>query len=209
MARLCANGVTIFAEVSHGQREQRSQERDEEAEKGQEVVLFTLETDRLLVRPWTSADREAFTAFTRDPELMRYVHGGVAYTEEEIDEFLSRQARQLAEHDLCMGALVERATNRVVGVAGAQPLGNDIEIGWWLARDVWRRGHATEIGRAAMRHVLETLGRERVIAIIDPGNVRSAAVVNRLGFRCEGRVTGADLGHRKPEIVVDLYVKER
>jgi RimJ/RimL family protein N-acetyltransferase len=168
--------------------------------------LFNLETERLLVRPWTPADRAAFTAFTQDAEIMRYVHGGAPFTEAEIDDFFARQARQLESFDMCMGALVERATNRVVGVAGAQPLGSDVEIGWWLGRDVWGRGYATEIGDAAKHFVLAQ--RPRVVAIISPGNEKSKAVVTRLGFRHEGLFTGEQLGHRKPEIVVDLYVAE-
>ncbi|MCW2988837.1 MAG: hypothetical protein JWM24_1775, partial [Solirubrobacterales bacterium] len=160
--------------------------------------MFRLETERLVLRPWETTDRAAFTVLAHDPEIMKFVHGGTPYSEEEIDEFLARQARQLAEHDLTMGALVEKESGRVVGVTGIQPLGTsgDLEIGWWLARDVWGRGYATEAGGAAMRHVLETLNRPRVVAIIDPDNVASRRVVERLGFHLDGRYTGAQLGHR-------------
>jgi ribosomal-protein-alanine N-acetyltransferase len=172
--------------------------------------MFRLETDRLYIRPWTPADRPAFTGLTEDPEVMRYVHGGQPYAEDEVDEWFTRQARQLAEHDVCMGALIEKASGRLVGIAGTQPLGTtgNFEIGWWLARDVWGRGYATEAGGAAMRHVLETLGHKRVVAIIDPDNEPSKRVVGRLGMHYESRVTGEQLGHRKPQIVVDLFAKE-
>ena len=172
--------------------------------------MFGLETDRLFIRPWTPADRPAFIGLTEDPEVMRYVHGGLPYAEDEVDEWFTRQARQLAEHDVCMGALIEKATGRLVGIAGTQPLGTtgNLEIGWWLARDVWGRGYATEAGGAAMRHVLETLGHKRVVAIIDPDNEPSKRVVGRLGMHYESRVTGEQLGHRKPLIVVDLFAKE-
>src|SRR5262249_15492718 len=59
------------------------------------------------------------------------------------------------------------------------------------------------------RHVLDALGRSRVMAIIDPGNEASVAVVKRLGFHYDRRVSGVELGHRKPEIVVDLFVRAR
>jgi ribosomal-protein-alanine N-acetyltransferase len=169
--------------------------------------VFRLETDRLIVRPWQPEERDSFAALARDREVQRYVHGGEPYSETEIDEFLARQARQLAEHDVCMGAIVEKASDRIVGVAGAQPLGTtgDLEIGWWLATEVWGRGYATEAGGAAMRHVLETLGRTRVVAVIDPPNEPSKRVVARLGMKFEGTFTGVQLGHRKPEIVVDLF----
>lgn len=173
--------------------------------------MFRLETERLLIRPWQDDDRAAFIGMARDPEVMRWVHRGEPYTDQEVEEFLARQNRQLAQHDMCMGPMVEKSSGRVVGLAGCQPLGlsDDLEIGWWLARDVWGRGYATEAGGAAMRHVLETLNKPRVVAIIDPGNDASVAVAKRLGMEYDGRYTGAQLTHRLPNIVVDLYYRNR
>jgi RimJ/RimL family protein N-acetyltransferase len=110
-----------------------------------------------------------------------------------------------------MGALVEKSTNVVAGISGVQPLGttNDIEIGWILGREAWGRGFATEAGAACMRYVLETLGRPRVVAIIDPANHPSKRVAARLGMTYEATYTGEQLGHRYPEIVVDLFARER
>jgi RimJ/RimL family protein N-acetyltransferase len=170
--------------------------------------MFRLDTERLFIRPWQPDDRPAFTGLTYDAEVMKYVHGGQPYAEEEVDEWFTRQARQLVEHDVCMGALIEKSSGRLVGIAGTQPLGTNLEIGWWLARDVWGRGYATEAGGAAMRHVLETLGHKRVVAIIHPDNEPSKRVVARLGMHYEARVTGEQVGHRKPEIVVDLFARE-
>ena len=57
--------------------------------------------------------------------------------------------------------------------------------------------------------MLEVLARPRVVAIIDPENSASKRVAARLGMEYEARYTGAQLGHRNPEIVVDLYVGVR
>jgi [ribosomal protein S5]-alanine N-acetyltransferase len=173
--------------------------------------MFRIETERLVIRPWQPDDRPAFTAVMAHPEVTQYVHGGQPYTEAEVDEWFARQSRQIAEHGMCMGALVEKATNRVVGLAGTQPLGttSDLEIGWILARDAWGHGYATEAGAAAMRHVLETLNRPRVVAIIDPGNEPSKRVAARLGMTYEATYTGEELGHRFPQIVVELFSRER
>ena len=171
--------------------------------------MFRLETDRLLIRPWQADDRAAFTALMSDSEVTHYVHGGLPYTEDEVDQFMARQERQLNEHDLCMGAAVVKATGDVIGIAGVQPLGTtgDLEIGWIFSRRSWGNGYATEAGREAMRYVLETLGRQRVVAIIDPENDPSKRVADRLGMTYEARYTGVELGHRNPEIVVDLFFR--
>jgi len=172
--------------------------------------MFRLETERLVIREWEPSDRPAFRAMAQDPVVMRYINDGVPLSEEQIDAALSRQRRNAEELGFCMGALVEKASGEVVGVAGIQPLGTtgDLEIGWWLAQRVWKRGYATEAGEAAMRHVLETLGRARVVAIIDPPNEASKRVAARLGLRLERRTNGVELGHRLPEIVVDLFSRE-
>jgi len=173
--------------------------------------MFLIETERLVIRPWQPDDRPAFTAVMSNPEVTQYLNGGKPYTDTDVDQFLERQARQLAEHGMCMGALVEKSTNVVAGISGVQPLGTtaDIEIGWILGRDAWGRGFATEAGAACMRYVLETLNRPRVVAIIDPANHPSKRVAARLGMTYEATYTGAELGHRFPEIVVDLFARER
>ncbi len=146
-----------------------------------------------------------------DSAVTQYIHGGRPYTDEDVDEFFGRQSRQLAEHDICMGAVIERESGLVVGIAGIQPLGTtpDLEIGWIFDRTTWGRGYATEAGAAAMHHVLHMLDRPRVVAIIDPDNEPSKRVAARLGMQYENRYTGAQLGHRKPEISVDLFYRDR
>jgi RimJ/RimL family protein N-acetyltransferase len=171
--------------------------------------MFQLETDRLLIRQWRDDERDAFVRITSNSEVTEFVHGGRPYSDQEIDDFFARQRRQLAEHDVCMGALVEKETGRIVGISGVQPLGTtaDLEIGWILERDSWGRGYATEAGRAAMNHVLHTLARPRVVAIIDPLNAPSKAVAARLGMTYDRLWTGVELGHRIPELAVDLFYR--
>jgi RimJ/RimL family protein N-acetyltransferase len=173
--------------------------------------MFRLESDRLLIRPWQAEERAAFAQLMSDSEVTRFIHRGVPYTEEEIDGHYARQARNLAEHGVCMAAAIEKESGEIVGLAGAQPLGTtaDIEIGWIFSRPVWGRGYATEAGATAMRHVLETMRRPRVVAIIDPDNEPSKRVAARLGMQYEARYSGTQLGHRYPEIVVDLFYREQ
>jgi len=173
--------------------------------------MFLIETERLVIRPWQPDDRPAFTSLMSHPEVTQYVHGGKPYTEAEVDQWFERQARQIADYGMCMGALVEKSTNVVAGLSGVQPLGSttDLEIGWILARETWGRGFATEAGAACMRHVLGTLNRPRVVAIIDPENDPSKRVAARLGMTYEATYTGEQLGHRFPEIVVDLFARAK
>lgn len=173
--------------------------------------MFRLETERLLIRPFSDDDRAAFKEMMQDVEVTRYVHNGKRYTDEDVEAMYARQAKNLAENGVCMGAVIEKSSNRFIGLAGTQRLGttDDLEIGWVFARSAWGHGYATEAGAAAMRHVIETLGRPRAVAIIDPDNEPSKRVAARLGMQYEARYTGAQLGHRMPELVVDLFYRDR
>jgi RimJ/RimL family protein N-acetyltransferase len=59
---------------------------------------------------------------------------------------------------------------------------DDVEIGWRLAREHWGRGYATEAATAWLEHGFTTLGLPRVISSTDPPNLRSKAVMHRLGM---------------------------
>lgn len=178
---------------------------------GGRPLAFRLDTPRLVVRPWTAADRPALVRLATDPRVMRWIADGRSWTDVEIGSFLLRQRSLLVRRGLCLGAVVERATGEIVGLGGLQPLGttDDLEIGWWLAPSRWGRGYATEMGAAATRFAFDVAGAERVVAITHPANVASIRVMERLEMHARGRATGRDLGLRLADVVVLSYVRDR
>ncbi len=172
---------------------------------------FSILTERLEIRPWTPEDRPAFTALATDPEMMRYMTDGRPWSESEIDAYFARQAHGIETYGFWMGALVERATGRVVGLSGLQFLGTtgELEVGYWVAKDLWGLGYASEAAGGIFRHAFEDLGRERMLAITHAQNGASRRVMEKLGMRFLRATTGVELGHRFPEIEVVLYGIER
>jgi RimJ/RimL family protein N-acetyltransferase len=73
----------------------------------------------------------------------------------------------------------------------------------------WRRGLATEAGRALLAHGFGVLGLERIVAITHPRNQRSRAVMERLGMTFERASDGRALGLAVPDAAVVLYAVER
>ncbi len=143
-----------------------------------------IETDRLLLRPWVESDVSGAYGFFGDPEVCFYTGG--AMSPERMRTFVTARMES-QDRVLCLQPLVEKLTGSIVGAAGLQPLvgGPEIEIGWLLALDSWGKGYATEAGRAVLELGLHGLGLRRVVATIDPRNVRSVKVANRLGMRFE------------------------
>jgi RimJ/RimL family protein N-acetyltransferase len=66
--------------------------------------------------------------------------------------------------------------------AGALPFSPCVEIGWRLARHAWGQGFATEAARGALQVGFERLGLDEIVAFTAVGNLRSAAVMDRIGM---------------------------
>lgn len=158
-------------------------------------IAFELETERMFLRPWEAEDWLAFRPIATDPEVMRYITGGTPWTDEQIREFVQRQIRHFAERGFCLWKLLakEVASGRIIGFCGLQPLEiegtEEVEIGWWLARDYWGKGLATEAARIALRFGFEHAGLARIVSIALPENAASLHVMEKLGMTHERKTT--------------------
>ena len=142
-----------------------------------------LTTERLHLRPFTAADREAIHAVYSDPEVMRYVGHGAHRTPAETAAALRVYGEVLERRGFSFLAVTERDGGALVGDAGLHPLGDDIELGYTLARGAWGRGYATELGRALLAYAFDVLGAARVVAQVEPENTASRRVLEKLGMR--------------------------
>ena len=147
-----------------------------------------IETTRLRLRPWRESDREAFVQMHADPEVM--VDAPRPLTREKSDRKFDRYVAALRRDGICHWA-VETLGGDFVGYAGVtsiaadHPLGAHVGAGWRLVRRVWGRGFATEAMRAAFEDAFRRAGAPEVLAYTSPENVRSQAVMERLGMRRE------------------------
>lgn len=158
--------------------------------------MISIETERLVLRPFEEADLDAYAAMCADPEVMRYVGDHGVMSREEA----WRQMAMLTGHWVLRGfgtwAVAERRRGMFVGRVGLHfPEGwPDREVAWALARQHWGKGYALEAARASLDHAFGTLQWRRAISLIVPANARSIRLAERLGERHAGEV---DLrGHR-------------
>ncbi len=145
-----------------------------------------LQTERLILRPWRESDLEPFAALNADPVVM--AHFLKPLDRAESDAFVSRIEAHFAREGFGFWAIEAPGVAELVGLAGlARPPFQThftpcVEIGWRLARAFWDRGYATEAAREALRYGFTELGLEEIVSFTVPGNVRSRAVMERLGM---------------------------
>lgn len=149
-----------------------------------------LETPRLTLRGFTTADVEPYVRMLADPEVSRFLGDGQPLG--RVDAW--RQVAMIIGHWELRGfglwAVEERASGRFIGRIGChEPEGwPGFELGYALARDAWGRGYAREGAGAALAFAREKLGRDTVISLIRPANRASIAVAEHFGARRTGSV---------------------
>lgn len=148
---------------------------------------MALETDRMILDAWDPNDWTAFRPIATDVEVMRYITGGVPWTDEQIIGFVERQVKLYSERGFCRWKLIEKASAEVIGFCGVGYWRDvpDPEIGWWLARRCWGHGLATEAGRVALQDALERVGLDHVISVGMVENAASRRVMEKLGLTLE------------------------
>ncbi|MEV7424786.1 MULTISPECIES: GNAT family N-acetyltransferase [unclassified Streptomyces] len=140
----------------------------------------------LQLRVPTDEDAFHWHRVFNDPEVMEF-HGGAPAELSVYAELTARQRRHDAERGFCFWTMLDEH-GEVIGFTGAQPwphetLGpvGEIEIGWRLGRAYWGRGYATAAARTTVERV-RAAGVERIVAMVNSRNERSAAVARRLGM---------------------------
>jgi len=165
-----------------------------------------IETERLKLRQWCSADIAPNTAMLSDPGTARFITvDGKPVTNELVGW---RNAAVMAGHWALHGAgmfvVEEKASGRFVGRVGPwfPPGWPGFEVGWGIASDFRGKGYAVEAARAAIDWVFATFELDHIIHCINPENTASQAVARRLGAEKRGET---DLfGH-----VADVWVTKR
>lgn len=154
----------------------------------QDIVLTT---ERLKLRPMSEADIPAYFAVFSDPEVARYWS-----REPWTDIAQAEESLRAIKADCDDGSGVRfgielLSSGEMIGDAGLHHFFDQnrrCEIGYALASRHWGQGYATEALRAIIRYGFDALDLNRIEADIDPRNIGSSRVLEKLGFRKEGHM---------------------
>ncbi len=144
-----------------------------------------LDTDRLRMRLPRPDDFDAYAEFLASE---RSTHVGGPHPRDESFRILSAIIGQWWLRGYGSWLVADRDTDAPLGIVGIlRPPGwPEPEIGWSVFESAEGMGIAHEAALAARRFAYGTLGWNRIVSLIAPGNARSAALARRLGCVEEG-----------------------
>jgi RimJ/RimL family protein N-acetyltransferase/catechol 2,3-dioxygenase-like lactoylglutathione lyase family enzyme len=154
-------------------------------------VIPVLETERLLLTPYCSADADALFRCHGDADTLRYWHRKPAASVDELRAELDAMAARDGEYAWCIR---DRSGGEPFGRVDCniRPLG-DMHAGYIVRRDCWGKGYATEAARAMFDWAFGHRGIERVELWVYEGNERSVRVAEKLGCSFRGAFTSGSL----------------
>jgi RimJ/RimL family protein N-acetyltransferase len=147
------------------------------------LVIKTLITSRLEIRPPGEADRARLVELWREAEFMVFTSGALA--EEAANSRFDHMISMCEVVPFAKQPIIERASGVIVGYTGADHFtfeGQErLEWGYRLVREARGMGYATEASQALLATAHETFSGE-LLAMIDPANHASQNVCRKLGF---------------------------
>ncbi len=148
-----------------------------------------LETKRLILRHLLPGDLGQLYALYRDPDIRRYFPEGTlsyAETQEELAWFLN--GHPVHPH-LGLWATIHKASNQFIGRCGLLPWTieqrPEVEVAYLLDKAYWGQGLGTEVAQALVHYAFEQLHIPRLICLIDPANLASIKVAQKIGMTLE------------------------
>ncbi|MBF9144317.1 GNAT family N-acetyltransferase [Hymenobacter properus] len=149
----------------------------------------TLSTERLTLRPLTSADAPALFAMRADPEVMQYIPRPLATTVADAAALIEAMNEGMSRNELLNWGIARHTSDEIIGTIGfyrVQPENHRAEIGYLLHPSQQGQGLMQEAVAAALEYGFEVLQLHSVEGVIDPRNEASARVLLRAGFVQEG-----------------------
>ena len=168
-------------------------------------MKLILETPRLVLRRQVPDDLEDLWALYSDTQITKYIPDAPRTREEARQELEWHMNGHPKNPQLGLWATIHRASEKFIGRCGLLPWTIDgqqeVEVAYTIARPYWGQGLATEAAKSILQYGFEKLNLARLICLIDPDNIASQRVAEKIGMSFERRV---DEGEYTPFFIYSI-----
>lgn len=148
-----------------------------------------INSKRLLLRAVKLEDAEAIFKYRSDA-ITNQFQGWIPSTIEDVHNFIENRVSSTIDivDTWYQFAIIKKDNYELIGDLGIHFLDSDkklVEIGCTLNKNEHGKGYATEALKETIDYLFNTLNKHRIVTSIDPENIKSIELVERLGFRKE------------------------
>jgi RimJ/RimL family protein N-acetyltransferase len=156
-------------------------------------MTIILETPRLILRHLVISDLDDLWALYCNPNITRYIPDAPRTRAEAQEELEWHMHGHPKHHALGLWATLHKEMGKFIGRCGLLPWTIDdqqeVEVAYTIAQEYWGQGLGSEAALGILHYGFGTLDLNRLICVIDPENIASQRVAEKIGmaFEKEGR----------------------
>lgn len=147
-----------------------------------------IQTNRLILRPFESYDKEALFSMRTDPNIMEYIDVPRPNTLDDVVPFLEKNMNQFSQKNGINWVITLKETGEFIGFVGIHKIDEQNhrgEIGYSLKPAFWGNGIMTEALNEVISFAFDSLKLHGLDANVNPENIGSQAILKKLGFKKE------------------------
>ena len=152
---------------------------------------IVIETERLILRKFTLEDAPFLLELVNTPAWLQFIGDRNVHTVEESENYLRNgNLKSYAEYGFGFYLVVIKETNEAIGMCGLVKRDSleDVDIGFAFMPDSIGKGYGYEAASATLDYALNVLKLGRIVAIVDPQNASSIALIKKIGLKYEKMV---------------------
>lgn len=168
--------------------------------------MTQLQTERLALRKMKASDSASLFQIWSDPEVTKYMNIDNFTAESQALEMIEILDKLAMENKAIRYAIIELQSNRIIGSCGYNMLdftNSKAEIGYEISKQYWGKGYAQEAIRALLDYAFSALQLVRIEAKVEPENINSIRVLQKLNFTFEGTMRKCE---KSKETLIDLSI---
>jgi ribosomal-protein-alanine N-acetyltransferase len=150
--------------------------------------VTVLETERLLLRQLSTEDAGFILQLLNEPSFIRNIGDrGVRTIESANSYILNGPVASYAKNGFGLYLVKLKETAESIGMCGLirRDMLEDVDIGYAFLPKFWSKGYAIESAQAVKEYAKNTIGLNRIVAIVDPENEGSIRVLEKIGLQFE------------------------
>lgn len=152
-----------------------------------------IETERLIIRPFKNSDYKRIQQICNDYEVAKTTLSlPIPYTEDNAKSFIDYTLKSLEDNiSYELGICLKNNPENIIGCIGVfnlNKISKKAEIGYWIDRNHWKQGIATEATKAIIDFAFNKLNLHSIIARFFEVNPASGKVMEKSGMKYVGKM---------------------
>lgn len=152
---------------------------------------IVIETERLILRKFTLEDAPFLLELVNTPAWLQFIGDRNVHSVEESENYLRNgNLKSYAEHGFGFYLVATKESNEAIGMCGLVKRDSleDIDIGFAFLPNSIGKSYGYEAASATLDYALNVLKLGRIVAIVDPQNASSIALIKKIGLKYEKMV---------------------